>query len=182
MGKLVESTHVSLGGEIGSPQSWGAPYMNEEHLDYANKLLFGADVLLLGRRTYEGLAAGYTAMDRNAFVDRMNSIPKYVASKSLERAGWNATVIQGDLATFVRDLKDRAGKNILKYGTGPLDATLIEHNLVDEFHIWLTPVAVGRGQHLFDDVRGAPQFELSDMTRFTNGVVVLVYTPKSASA
>jgi len=62
MRKLIESVHVSLGGEIGSPQEWALPYLNEEHHAYTTKLLFGADALLLGRRTYEGLAAAYTTM------------------------------------------------------------------------------------------------------------------------
>jgi dihydrofolate reductase len=178
MRKLVESTHVSLGGEIGSPQDWALPYLNDEHMEYATNLLFSADALLLGRRTYEGLSAAYPAMDPNEFVVRMNRVPKYVASTTLRDATWNATVIEGDVATFVADLKRQPGASILKYGTGRLDSTLLEHNLVDEFHFLLTPAAVGRGQHLFEDIDTPPQLILVDMTRFKNGVVVLVYTPK----
>ena len=73
MRKLIESTHVSLGGEIGSPQDWAFPYLDDEHARYATALLAEADALLLGRRTYEGLSAGYTAMPSNPLVDRMNS-------------------------------------------------------------------------------------------------------------
>jgi dihydrofolate reductase len=178
MRKLVESTHVTLGGEIGSPQEWAFPYLNDEHMEYASNLLFSADALLLGRRTYEGLSAGYSAMDPNEFVVRMNSVPKYVASTTLEDATWNATIIEGDVATFVANLKQQPGTSILKYGTGRLDSTLLEHGLVDEFHFLLTPVAVGRGQHLFEDIDTPPQLTLVDMTRFRNGVVVLVYAPK----
>jgi hypothetical protein len=76
MRKLVESTHVSLGGEIGSPQDWAFPYLDDEHGAYASRLLNQADALVLGRRTYEGLSAGYLAMAPGPFVDRMNSIPK----------------------------------------------------------------------------------------------------------
>jgi dihydrofolate reductase len=175
--KLIESTHVTLGGEIGSPQEWGFPYLDDEHSEYANTLLSSADALLLGRRTYEGLSAGYTSMARNAFVDRMNSIPKFVASTTLHNASWNATVIDGDVATFVADLKRQPGQSIVKYGNGPLDVTLMEHNLIDEFHVLLTPVAVGKGQHLFEDLDGSPQLTLVDVTRFNNGVLVLVYVP-----
>jgi dihydrofolate reductase len=176
--KLVESTHVALGGEIGSPQDWAFPYLNDEHIEYASKLLFSADALLLGRLTYQGLSAAYPTMDPNEFVGRMNSLPKYVASTTLRDATWNATIIEGDVATFVADLKQQPGASILKYGTGRLDSTLLEHNLVDEFHFLLTPVAVGRGQHLFEDIDTPPQLTLVDMTRFKNGVVVLVYAPK----
>jgi dihydrofolate reductase len=184
MRKLIESTHVSLGGEIGSIGNWVFPYLDEEHQDYANRLLFAADALLLGRLTYEGLSAAYPTMNggeskaSGAFIERMNSIPKYVASTTLREAAWNATVIDGDVASFVADLKQQPGGNIIKYGNGPLDVTLMEHGLVDEFHLLLTPVAVGRGQHLFDDIDTAQSLNLVDVTRFNNGVVRLIYTPK----
>jgi dihydrofolate reductase len=107
----------------------------------------------------------------------MNAIPKHVASSGRRRLDWNATVIEGDVAAAVDELK-RSGLNLLKYGNGPLDATLIEHGLIDEFHLFLTPVAVGRGQHLFEAVEGAPRLELVDVTRFESGVLVLVYAPR----
>ena len=183
MRKLIESTHVSLGGEIGSPQ-WAFPYLNEEHNDYAKRLLFAADALLLGRLTYEGLSAAYPAMTSvdsgvpSDFIERMNSIPKYVASTTLREAAWNATVIDGDVASFVADLKQQPGGNIIKYGNGPLDATLMEHGLIDEFHLLMTPVAVGRGQHMFEAIEDGPALTLVDVTQFSNGVVILTYTPK----
>ncbi len=170
---------VALGGGIGSPQDWAFPYLDDEHTRYATKLLDGADALLLGRRTYEGLSAGYTAMAPSPFVDRMNSIPKFVASRTLTEATWNATVIPGDVADFVGELKRRPGGNIVKYGNGPLDQPLMANNLVDEFHLLLTPVAAGSGQHLFEEIQDAPQLALADVRRFASGVLVLVYTPKA---
>src|SRR5664280_2008 len=134
MRKLIESTHVSLGGEIGSPQ-WAFPYLNEEHNDYAKRLLFAADALLLGRLTYEGLSAAYPAMTSgdsgvsNDFIERMNSIPKFVASTTLKETTWNANVIDGDVASFVAELKQKSGGTIVKYGNGRRDATLMEHGL-----------------------------------------------------
>jgi dihydrofolate reductase len=169
---------------ISSPQDWVFPYLNEEHIAYASKLLLAADALLLGRRTYEGLSAAYPAMTGaesgvpGEFIDRMNGIPKYVASTTLRETTWNATVIDGNVATYVAELKKQPGGNIVKYGTGPLDATLMEHGLIDEFHLLVTPVAVGQGQHLFEDIGSAPQLDLADVTRFGNGVVILKYTPK----
>ena len=182
MRRLIESTHVSLGGEIGSPD-WAFPYLNEEHNDYAKRLLFSADALLLGRLTYEGLSAAYPAMAGgtsevlNDFIERMNSIPKFVASTTLRETTWNATVIEGDVASFVADLKQQPGGDIVKYGNGPLDATLMEHGLIDEFHLLVTPVAIGRGQHMFEDIDTAPGLNLVDVTRFSNGVVILAYAP-----
>jgi dihydrofolate reductase len=183
MSKLIESTHVSLGGEIGSPE-WAFPYFSEEHFEYATRLLAGADALLLGRLTYEGFSAAYPAMSGGDsrtfqdFIERMNSIPKYVASTTLQETTWNATVIEGDVASFVADLKRQSSGNVIKYGNGPLDVTLMEHGLIDEFHLLVTPVAVGRGQHMFESIDGAPALNLVDVTRLSTGVVILTYTPK----
>jgi len=182
MRKLVESTHVSLGGEIGSPQDWAFPYLDDEHGRYATGLLEVADALLLGRKTYQGLSAAYTAMAANPFVDRMNSIPKYVASRTLTEASWNATVIPAEVAGFVADLKRQPGGTIVKYGNGPLDQVLMADNLIDEFHLLLTPVAAGSGRHMFEDIQGAPQLSLADVRRFASGVLLLVYTPGSGTA
>ena len=180
MRKLIESTHVALGGEIGSPQNWAFPYLDDEHMGYATELLAGADALLLGRRTYEGLSAAYTAMASTPFVDRMNSIAKYVASRTLTEASWNASVIPGDVAEFVADLKRQPGGSIVKYGNGPLDRVLMENNLIDEFHLLLTPVAAGSGQHMFEAIHGAPQLSLLDVRPFASGVLVLAYRPNAA--
>jgi len=185
MSKLIEATHVALGGEIGSPDAWARPYLDEEHARYTMELLTAADALLLGRVTYEGLSFAYTGMAQQPsagapteFVDRMNQIPKFVASTTLRELTWNATPIQGDVGSFVDDLKRNAGQNLLKYGNGPLDATLIEQGLIDEFHLFLTPVAVGNGKHLFENIDSAPHLDLVDLTRFASGVIVAVYTPK----
>lgn len=189
MGKLVETTHVALGGEQGN-NAWAMPYLDDEHHTYASRLLGDADMLLLGRATYEGLSTAYTAMAENAseepsefdrFVARMNALPKLVASTTLRgRMGlpWNATVIDGDVAEAVAELKQKPGHNLLKYGDGPLGATLARHGLIDEYHLFLTPVAVGTGKHLFADIDWAPHLTLLDIIRFASGVVVLVYGPK----
>jgi dihydrofolate reductase len=180
MRKLIESIHVSLGGEVGAPQEWAFPYLNEEHKECAERLLLTADALLLGRVTYEGLSAAYPTMSgsdsgaSDGFIERMNSIAKYVASTTLRETAWNAVVIEGDVASFFADLKNQTGGNIIKYGNGPLDSTLMEHGLTDEFHPLLTPVAVGRGHHLFEDIDAAPALTLADVTRFRNGVLLLV--------
>ena len=177
MRKLIESVHVSLGGAI-DPPDWAFPYLDYEHMRYATELLDSADALLLGRRTYEGLSASYPAMAASPFVDRMNSIPKFVASKTLTEATWNATIIPGDMTGFVADLKRQRGGTIVKYGHGPLDRPLMADNLIDEFHLLLTPVAAGAGQHMFEEIKGAPHLALADVRRFASGVLVLIYTPE----
>ena len=184
MSKLVEANHVTLGGEVGT-NNWAFPYLDEQHSQYNMELLTEADALLLGRHTYQGLSAAYTGMADQApagvpseLIGRMNSIPKFVASTTLRKPTWNATTIDGDVASFVDDLKRNAGQNLLKYGNGSLDTTLIEHGLIDEFHLFLTPVAIGKGKHLFESIDTAPHLRLVNVTRFDSGVLTLVYTPK----
>jgi len=176
MGRLIEIIHVSAGGRI-DPVDWAVPYLDDEHAAYASAQLFAADALLLGRRTYEGLSAAYPAMHPSPFVDRMNAIPKYVASRTLALAAWNATVIRGDVARFVAELKGRSDRNLVKYGNGSLDVALMEHGLVDEIHMLLTPVAVGKGRGMFEAMEGAVQLRLAEVRPFRSGVVLLVYTP-----
>ena len=178
MGKLIEITHVALGGEI-DPLDWAYPYLDADHNAYATRTLLDADAVLLGRRTYEGLSAAYSAMPSNPFVDRMNSIPKYVASTTLRETGWNATVIDTDVVDFVATLKGRPGNDIVKYGNGPLSALLMAHGLIDEFHLLLTPVAASKGRRLFEDVDGAPALNLVSTRQFASGVLALVYAPRT---
>jgi dihydrofolate reductase len=174
MRKLVESTFMTLDGVISDPQQWGPPYWNDEHANYARDLLFGADDLLLGRVTYEGFARAWSPRTGDEYSDRMNSMPKYVASRALQETEWNATLLGGDVPGEVARLKEGSGQNILKFGTGELDRTLMEHNLVDEFHFWLFPVAVGGGDRLFEGIDTA-HLDLIDTTRFSTGIVVLKY-------
>jgi dihydrofolate reductase len=185
MRKLIESTFVTLGGDIGAPQEWGPPYLQgSEADDYSRNLLYGAGALLLGRRTYEGLSAGYLAMAAEPepgpmadFVTAMNAIPKYVASRTLADVGWNGTLLGADAAAEVAELKRQPGQYLLKYGTGPLDATLVAHGLVDEFRIWIVPVTTAPGQRLFEDLP-VTSLQLTGATTFASGVVVLTYVPR----
>lgn len=175
MGKLIETTFVSLDGVISNPQEWGHPYWDDEHSAYNRKLLFDADAMLLGRVTYEGFAQSWTKRSGDDFTDRFNSMPKYVASNTLEDATWNAQIIRGDVPSEVAKLKQ--ANNLVKYGTGVFDRTLMEHKLVDEFHFWHFPVFVGSGERLLD---GAPMthLKLVDQTPFKSGSIVAVYAQK----
>jgi dihydrofolate reductase len=179
MRKLVESTFVTLDGVISAPQEWGPPYWDDEHNAYTRRLLFAADALLLGRATYEGFVQAWPERT-GEFADRINALPKYVASRTLQEATWNATVIRGGVAEEVAKLKQAPGENILKYGTGELDRTLLAHGLIDEFHFWMFPVLAGSGDRLIDGIE-TTHLELVDTTRFASGIVVLTYVPKEGS-
>jgi dihydrofolate reductase len=176
MGKLVESTFVTIDGGIGDPQIWGPPYWGEEHSGYAAKLLFGADALLLGRETYEGFAASWPERSGDDYTDRINAMPKYVASNSLKDSTWNSTVLSGDVADQVADLKQE--QSLLKFGTGALDRTLVEHGLVDEFHFWVYPTFSGGVDRLQIDGLDTTHLQLHEVTTFESGIVVLALAPK----
>ncbi len=177
MRKLVESTFVTLDGVIRSPEKWGPPYWDDEHNSYAHDLLFAADALLLGRATYEGFAEAWPSRTGDEYSDRINSLPKHVASTTLQETGWNATLITGDVADEVAELKRQPGENILKFGTGRLDRALMERNLVDEFHFWFFPVVAGSGERLLDGI-DVTHLKLVSTTPFASGIVVLTYAPK----
>ena len=176
MRKLVESTFVTLDGSISEPQNWSPPYWDEEHMGYASKLLFAADALLLGRATYEGFAQAWPERSGDVYTDPINSMPKHVASRTLDEATWNATIIQGDVAKAVAELKQAPGENILKFGTGELDRTLLANRLIDELHFWVFPVLAGSGQRLIEGIE-TTHLKLVETTRFGSGIVVLTYTP-----
>ncbi|WP_327351063.1 dihydrofolate reductase family protein [Streptomyces sp. NBC_01304] len=181
MRKLIETTFITLDGVVSSPEKFAAPYFDEEYAEYARELLFAADALLLGRKTYEIFAPVWPNMEEveGEYAVRMNSLPKYVASRTLTNADvtWNATVIDGDVAKEVARLKEQPGQNILKFSTGDLDRTLLAHKLVDEYHFWMFPVIAGSGDRLLASI-DTTHLQLTRTTPLASGVVVLTYTPK----
>jgi dihydrofolate reductase len=139
--KVIESTLVSLDGVIGDPQVWPEPYFDDEAGARALKQLLAADAMLMGRRTYEIFSAMWPA-SRGPYAERVNSIRKYVFSSSLETAEWsNSTIISGEVATAVRELKQEDGHDLVMYGHGPLAQALLEHHLLDELRVWVHPAA-----------------------------------------
>jgi len=107
--KVVASTYVTLDGYIDEPGEWSFPFWSEEAAQFKARELFASDALLLGRLTYEGFAAAWPTMEAGEFGEKMNSMPKYVASRTLDAATWNATILEGDVAAAVRALKQDDG-------------------------------------------------------------------------
>ena len=190
MGSLVEVTFMSIDVVVDAPdivqEAQRYFHSNEEHDKYQSGHLFDADALLLGRKTYEAFSHAYPAMAEAGqgapgdFVARMNRIPKYVASTTLNDASWNATIVQGDVAKQVKRIKELDDKRLLKYGTGPLDRVLFRDGLVDRLCIVQYPFVLGHGTHIFDGIQVAHHMSLADMKRFSNGTVVLEYIPSKA--
>jgi dihydrofolate reductase len=146
--------------------------------DYFTSALDRYDAFLLGRSTYEKFAATWPKIEGDPYFDRINRMPKFVASRTLRTTTWNARLLEGDTATEIERLKTQPGKDIVKYGTGLLDSVLIERGLIDEFHFSLFPVVVGAGRRLFEDVdTSALKLKLTDTKTLASGVVVLSYVP-----
>ncbi len=175
--KLIESTFVTLDGVISNPQHYGAPYWDDEHHGYAGKLMDGADALVLGRATYEGFAQAWAARSGDPFTDKINAMPKHVASRTLTETTWNATILQGDAVEAVAALKQQPGENLLKFGTGGFSKDLLAAGLIDEIHLWVFPVIAGKGDRLLDGM-ALTHLELIDSTTFASGIVVHVLAPK----
>jgi dihydrofolate reductase len=175
MRKLIESTLVSLDGVIEAPERWAI--FDDEASELSMQELDNYDAFVMGRVTYERFRDNWGA-GGNPYFDRIGAMPKYVASRSLDDVTWNATLLGADIVTAIQDLKAQPGKDLIKYGTSRLDATLLGAGLVDELRVWIMPVVVGSGQRIFEDVEPSSlRLNLTDVRRLRNGSVVLTYIP-----
>ena len=176
MRKLIESTLVSLDGVIEAPERWAN--FDAEATAYSLEQLGNYDAFIMGRVTYEKFYANWGHTAGNPYIDLINAMPKYVASRSLTQTAWNATLLGPDPSSAIARLKDQPGKDLIKYGTSRLDDTLVRDHLIDEFHFWIMPVVAGAGQRLFQDVdTSGLDLRLTDQRRLENGSVILTYAP-----
>jgi dihydrofolate reductase len=175
MRKLIESTLVSLDGVIEAPERWAI--FDEEATQRSMQELDNYDAFVMGRVTYERFRENWGA-GGNPYIDRIGAMPKYVASRSLTDVTWNATLLVPDVVAAIEELKAQPGKDLIKYGNGRLDATLVRAGLVDELQVWIMPVVVGSGQRIFEGVEASSlKLTLTDTTRLRNSSVVLTYVP-----
>lgn len=180
MRKVNGSVYMSLDGVVTHPENWTFGFRDDKATQYARDQLFASDALLMGRETYEVFAQVWPTMtDEQGLADRMNSLPKYVVSSTLQAAEWNATIISGDVAREVANLKEQPGQDILIYGYGRLTAELIEHGLLDELRVWLHPLLVGRGGpgDLLLREGTTANMRLLEVQTFGSGLVILNYQP-----
>ncbi|MDO7886338.1 dihydrofolate reductase family protein [Hymenobacter cheonanensis] len=177
MRKVIAAVYLTLDGVMENP-TWTGPYFNDELARAQHALLFASEALLLGRVTYEGFAAAWPDVtDEQGFADRMNTMPKFVASRTLAAATWHATLLAGDAPAAVAALRQQPGQNLLLYGSGQLADTLRQHNLIDEYRLMVFPVVRGRGQRFFREGSAPTDFVLTDSQRTSTGVSLLTYHP-----
>jgi dihydrofolate reductase len=184
MGKIVVSENVSLDGVVQDPAGdegfrrggWvGLLAAREEVAKVALDEALGAEALLLGRRTYEFLGGRWPSRS-GELADRLNSLPKYVVSSSLEDPDWNnSTVVRGDAVHEVSQLKRELHGEIVVPGSFQLLRTLIEHDLVDELRLKVFPVVLGAGERLFGNTSNTKPLRLLDTRTLSDGIALLTY-------
>ena len=183
MRKLVASFFISLDGVVEAPQNWHFPYFNDEMGAVIGEAIAASDAFLVGRRTYEEWAAYWPteAAAASPMAAVMNATPKHVVSRTLDKVEWqNSTLVEGNLATAVTELKARPGKNIGISGSAALVRSLLDVGLVDELRLLVHPLVVGAGARLFENGTPPVSLELAAAEAFSSGVVDLTYRPVPA--
>src|SRR5919197_4184034 len=189
--KLTTTTQVSVDGVMegnGAQDQnrsgferggWARPLFDNEAMSFVNEVYQRADAFLFGRRTYE-LFAGYWGVqgDSNPIAAALNTRPKYVASNTLTDPQWaDTTVLSGDVAAAIRELKAKPGGELQVHGSGTLVRWLLENELVDEINLLVCPVIVGQGTRLFPDAGPDTALELVDSRAYPKGITLQVYRP-----
>jgi dihydrofolate reductase len=185
MRRIVVTEFISIDGVIEDPGGsegtdfggWSFKFDDPEGMKYKLDETMEHEAMLLGRVTYEGFAAAWPGRtDEVGFAEKMNAMPKYVVSRTLEKADWNnSTILSGDLATEVAALRAQDGGDILVAGSASLVRALAAADLVDEYRLMMFPIVLGRGKRLFADVPGTPILKRVDVKPLDSGTVILTY-------
>ncbi len=185
MGRIVVSEFVSLDGVMESPgggegfqhDAWTFEFDYGEGQQFKLDETMSSDALLLGRVTYEGFAEAWPSQEGD-FADKFNAMPKYVVSSTLTDPEWNnSTVLQGDVAEAVAELKNEHAGDIVVHGSARLVQSLVEHDLVDELRLMVFPVILGAGKRLFAETTDKKRFRLVDSKTVGDGITIAVYQP-----
>ncbi|MGK5628269.1 dihydrofolate reductase family protein [Streptomyces sp. URMC 123] len=193
MARVTLTTFLSLDGIMqapGGPEEdreggfpyggWLVPYADEDMARLVADWFAEADGFLLGRRTYEIFAAHWPHFtdENDPIASRLNALPKYVASTTLDRLEWhNSTLLGDDVPAAVAELRKRPGRELQIHGSGALARSLMERDLIDEYRLWIYPVVLGTGKRLFADGAVPTAFELLDTVTTGAGVAIQVYRP-----
>jgi len=177
MGKLIATTQATLDGVVDPVAEWVQP--EGDHGTYSFERQSRSSGLVLGRKTYEGLA-GYWPNRSGKWADMVNALPKHVGSKSLSgELEWNATLLEGDLEDSIPRLKAAVEGDLFMHGSGEFAYALAERGLIDEYEVYLNPIVWGGGNlHVLGD-RGTVRMQLADVRRFDSDVVLLTYLAAS---
>ena len=191
MRKLIVSTYITLDGIMqapGGPEEdptggftyggWSVNYWDDMMGQVMGESMAKPSELLLGRKTYEIFAAHWPYIKDDPVADKLNSARKYVVSGTLDEASWNnSTLITGNVVQEIRNLKEQNMPEIQVHGSGNLIQTLLKHDLIDEFRLWIFPVTIGKGKRLFGEETQPSHLKLIDSKTSTTGVIIATYEP-----
>ena len=181
--RVVATEYLSLDGVFEEPGRWSGPFFNDEAAQFKLRELQASDALLLGRKTYEGFAAAWPSMtDEAGFADKMNSMPKYVVSSTLDRVDWpGSRLVTGDVAEEVRKLQQEPGQDLLLSGSGQLFTAMKQANLIDLYRFMVHPIVLGKGKRLFAEGVDEKVLALTHTETFGSGIIILEYAPTERS-
>ncbi len=194
MRKLVTSTFVTLDGIMQAPGGpgeddtggfksggWSVNYWYDMMGQVMAETFAKRPELLLGRKTYEIFAAHWPHAKDDPGADNLNNAKKYVVSRTLDKVDWNnSTLIKDDVVKEITRLKGLDGSELQVHGSSNLIQTLLEHNLIDELHLWIFPVAIGNGKRLFGEDTNPSNFKLLDSKTSSTGVIIATYEQSGA--
>ena len=178
--RLTTNQQISVDGVVQNNGRWARSQFDSDAMSWNDQAYQRADAFLFGRRTYD-LFAGYWGVRddlENPIVGALNTKPKYVASTTLTDPQWaGTTLLSGDLATAIRELKARPGGELQVVGSGTLTQWLLEHDLIDEMNLLIIPIVVGQGARLFPDNGPDIALDLIESRAFPKGITLQVYRP-----
>jgi dihydrofolate reductase len=178
VGKLIATAQATVDGVVDPVAEWVQP--DGDHGEYSFRRQERSGGLVLGRKTYEGLA-GYWPSQTGRWADMVNAIPKWVGSTTLSGdLEWNATLLVGELEESIPKLKEEVDGDLFMHGSGEFAYALAAKGLVDEYEVYFNPLVWGRGNvHVLGD-KGTVRLQLADVKPFDSGVVLLTYLPAAA--
>lgn len=189
MRKIKLQMQLSLDGFVGGPNGemdWMVWDWDEVLKNYVTDLTNSVDTFLLGRATGEGMAVYWPTVPTNPesseedkwMADRLNNFPKVIFSKTVTRIHWTNARVANDIVEEVKELKKEPGKDIMIYGGGGVVSSFIRENLIDEYHLFINPVILGKGKTIFSNVNEKLSLQLVNTTPSASGIVILQYVPK----
>ncbi len=190
MRKLIVNTFMTLDGVMQAPGGppedpadgftfggWSVTYWDDIMGQIMGEFMAKPSELLLGRKTYEIFAAHWPYSNEEG-ADQLNSAKKYIASRTLHKVDWNnSTLIKGDVVQAIRKLKEQDGAELQVHGSSNFIQTLLKHNLVDEYRLWIFPVVIGKGKRLFGQGTVPCGLKLIDTKTSSTGVIIVTYEP-----
>src|ERR687892_524413 len=188
LGKLKLQVQMSIDGYIAGPNGemdWLGLKWDEKLKKYVNELTEPVDTILLGRKMTDGFISYWSDVMTKpddpwyAFAKKMIETPKVVFTKTLNKSTWiNTDIATGNLIEEVSKIKSQSGRDIVVYGGVTFDSSLIKEKLIDEFYLFINPVAIGNGMTIFKDLNEIQKYSLIESKVFESGIVLLRYEPK----